>query len=267
VGDEPEARGVRPLHVVDEQRERMFGGRARREQPAEHQAEPRLRLGQGQLGHRRLGPDDEPELRDQIHDQLAVRTERLRDPLPPPRDPGLALRQDVERELPERLGDREVRDVALVLLELARDEPPAPPHDRAKQLAHHRRLADARVSRHQDQLRSTGLGGAVERLAERRTLGVAAVQHLRDPELLGDVPLAERERRDHGALAPRAQAALQVMAEPQRALVAMVGQLREQLADDVHQRTRQRRSYLIERPRLPRHMAMHPPDHVLRLER
>jgi hypothetical protein len=50
----------------------------------------------------------------------------------------LAIRQDVERELAQRLDDRKVRDVALVLLELACDEPAAPLHDRADQLAHHR---------------------------------------------------------------------------------------------------------------------------------
>ncbi len=42
VGEEREARGVRPLHVVDEHRQRVIGRGARREQPAEHPTEPRL---------------------------------------------------------------------------------------------------------------------------------------------------------------------------------------------------------------------------------
>ncbi len=196
-----------------------------------------------------------------------MRPEGLRELLPPPRDPDLARRQDVERELAERLDDREVRDVALVLLELARDQPAAPLHDRAQELAHQRGLADARVPRYQDQLRGSGLGGALERLAQRRALGVAAVQLLWDPELLGDVVLAERERRERTVLREVAQAALQIVVQAERALVAVVGQLRQQLADDVGQRARHRRSYLVERPRLARDVTVDPAHRVLGLER
>jgi hypothetical protein len=136
-----------------------------------------------------------------------------------------------------------------------------------QELVHHRRLADARIPRHQDQLRRSGLGGALERLAKHRGLDVTAVQPLRDLELLGDVLLAEREPRERAVLVPHAQAALQIVVKPQGALVAMVGQLGQQLADDVHQRARQRRPDLVERPRLSRHVAVHPTHRVLCLER
>src|SRR5205807_219397 len=119
-------------------------------------------------------------------------------------------------------------------------------------------LADPRVPGDQHELRRPGLDDALERLAQCGDLGVAAVQLLRDPELLGDVALAERERPDRAALAPFALAALQIVTEPEGALVAVVRQLREQLADDVPQRARQRRPYLLERPRLPSDVAVNP---------
>ena len=75
-----------------------------------------------QLRHRRLRADDQLDLRDEVDDELSVRPQRLLDALPPGRDAVRALGQDVEHDLAERLDDGEVGDVALVLLELPRDE-------------------------------------------------------------------------------------------------------------------------------------------------
>jgi hypothetical protein len=126
-------------------------------------------------------------------------------PLPPLRDPQLAFREDVERQLAQRLGDREVRDVALVLLELARDQPAAP-------LA--RSCGPAREPATTCRCRRTPTPGPapgfldrrarLERLAQRRGLGVAAVQLLRIRNS-SETSLAEREPRSRRAR-PRAQA-------------------------------------------------------------
>ena len=130
--------------------------------------------------------------------------------------------------------DGEVGDVALVLLELPRDEE-APLRRRSAGAAR----APATTCRCPSSPRPARAPARRWRPRARTPRcktadsAAAAVELLRDQETIGDVALAERERRDHAGLAPLLQAALEIVREAGRALVALVGHLGEQLEHDV----------------------------------
>src|SRR2546426_4334171 len=114
-----ERRGVEPLQVVEKERERMFGSSESPDESPEHVLEAPLRVLRGELGHWRLLADDELELRDQIDHQLSVGLQRLAERVAPAGQLRLTLAQKRLDQALEALGERGVRDVALVLVELA----------------------------------------------------------------------------------------------------------------------------------------------------
>ena len=71
--------------------------------------------------------------------------------------------EELEHELPKGLDDRGVGDVALVLIELSRDEEATLADDRLVQLVDERRLADAGIARDQDELGGSRADHALER--------------------------------------------------------------------------------------------------------
>jgi len=86
-----------------------------------------------------------------------VRARRLLHGVPPPAELRLALAQNRADEALERLlGQRGIRDVALILVELPRREEAARRDECLVQLVHHRGLAAARISRHEHQLSGAG---------------------------------------------------------------------------------------------------------------
>src|SRR4051794_17236732 len=70
--DELQAGRIGPLHVVEEQCERMFLAAEHRQEALKHQAEPVFRLDWRQRRYRRLWADDERDLRQDLDDQLTV---------------------------------------------------------------------------------------------------------------------------------------------------------------------------------------------------
>src|SRR5882672_1420214 len=114
-----ERRGVEPLQIVEKERERMFGPRESPDESPQHELEPPLRVLRRELGDRRLLSYDELELRDQVHHQPSVGFQRLAERVTPAGQLRLALAQKRSGQLPKGLGERGVRDVALVLVELA----------------------------------------------------------------------------------------------------------------------------------------------------
>ena len=140
--DQVQAGGIGPLKIVEEDGERVLWTREGADELAQHDSQPALRLGQRQLGYARLWTDDELDLRNQVDDQLAIGTNRRCDATPPPRDLVRGLGEDVERQLMKCSNDSQIGDVALVLLELGRQEQPAPKDDGLSELIDDRRLAD-----------------------------------------------------------------------------------------------------------------------------
>src|SRR5215510_7900677 len=100
---------------------------------------------------------DELQFGDQIHHELTVRTERFLDGIAPAAQLVFAFRQDGTDEALEGLREGRIRDVALVLVELAGGEQAARQHQHLVQLVDDRRLADPGITGHQHELRRASL--------------------------------------------------------------------------------------------------------------
>ena len=136
---------------------------------------------------------------------------------------GVALAEKRPDEALEGLRQRRIRDVALVLVELAGGEQPARRHQHLVQLIDDRGLADAGIAGDQHQLRRAALDDAVEGGEQGLDLARPPVQFLGDQQPVGRVVLAEREVVDAAAGFPFGQAAPQIALDAGRGLVALLG--------------------------------------------
>src|SRR3989449_3936148 len=114
-----ERRGVEPLQIVEEERQRMVRPREHTDEPPEHQLETPLRVLRRELRHGRLVADEERQFGDEVHYEPSVRLQRLTERGAPAVQLGLALPQKVPDEALKRLRERRIRDVTLVLVKLA----------------------------------------------------------------------------------------------------------------------------------------------------
>src|SRR6202166_2211830 len=117
--DEVERRGIQPLQIIEEQRERMLLAREGAEEAPEHHLEAVVCVLRRQLRDRWLFPNHELQLGHEGDDELTIRSERLAQRVPPPAKLLVALREKRADEGLEGLAHRRVWDVALVLVELA----------------------------------------------------------------------------------------------------------------------------------------------------
>src|SRR6266403_677697 len=98
----------------------------------------------------------------------------------PARQLGVAFTEKWSHKALESLGERRIRDVALVLIELAGREQAARRHEHLVQLIDHGGLADAGIAGYQHQLWGAALDDAVEG-------GDQSIDLARSPvQLLGD---------------------------------------------------------------------------------
>src|SRR5271155_4470636 len=91
--EQVERRAIQPLQIVKEQRERMLLAREHAEEAPEYHLEAVLGLLRPRVWNSRLLSDDELELRNEVHDELAIRAERLGERIPPTTQFHLALTQ------------------------------------------------------------------------------------------------------------------------------------------------------------------------------
>src|ERR1700689_1930238 len=92
--DEIERRGIQPLQIVEEQRERMLLAREHAQEAPENHLEAVLRVLWWQIWNRRLFPDHKLEFRNEIDDQLTIWTESLEQAVPPPAQRLLVLGEE-----------------------------------------------------------------------------------------------------------------------------------------------------------------------------
>src|SRR5882672_3772280 len=144
--DQIKCRAIQPLQVVEEQRERVLRPGKHAEEAPEHQLEAVLPVSRRKLRNWRLLTDDESKLRDEIGDELAIRAKRVEQRGPPLAHLRVALAEDLMDEALEGLGQRRIRDVSLVLVELAGGEETARRDQRLVQLIDERGLSDAGVT-------------------------------------------------------------------------------------------------------------------------
>ena len=110
--------------------------------------------------------------------------------LPPVLHLGFALNQDLMHQHLERLCQRRVRYVSLVLVELACGEQPARRNQHLVQLIHHRRFADAGIPGDQHQLGGALRHHPVECRKQRIDLALPAVQLLGYQQTIREVDRA-----------------------------------------------------------------------------
>jgi len=139
----------------------------------------------------RRGPQQKRELRGQLHQQLTQAADSLQDV----RGESLALLRvaglQLAAQVRQGLAECEIRDVLLVLVELALDEEAIPVPDRPGELMHEGRLPYPGVPRHQED-QAGAVAHTLEGLEERGDLPVATVQPVGDREQVhGGVPRGE----------------------------------------------------------------------------
>src|SRR3984957_12541539 len=174
--DEIERRGIQPLQIVEEQRERMFLAREHAQEAPENNLEAVLRVLWWQIWNRRLFTDNKLEFRNDIDDQLTIWTERLEQAVPPPAERLLVLGEERADQGLERLAQGRVWDVALVLVELAGREQATRWNERFLQLVHHGGFADAGIAGHEHELHGAVRPTPVEGREKGVDLGLPAVE-------------------------------------------------------------------------------------------
>src|ERR1700733_2023674 len=178
--EEVERGGVQPLQIVEEQNERVLLAREHAKEAPEYHLEAVFGLLRRQVRDRRLCSDNELQLEDKIDDQLAVRTQRLLENVPPPAERCLALAQKRADEALERLGQGGVWDVALVLVELTRHEEAAQRDQGLVQLVHDGGFADTGIPGYEHELCCAVRYDPIEGAYQRLDLALTPVQPLRD---------------------------------------------------------------------------------------
>src|SRR5262245_45680072 len=121
----------------------MFWPREDIEKTTEYQVEPALLLLRRQFRNRRLLSKNGLQFRDQSHHQLSVRIERLLQGSAPRAQLLFALAQQRAEKALHGLREGGIRDVALVLVELARGKQATRRHQRFVQLMDDGGFADA----------------------------------------------------------------------------------------------------------------------------
>ena len=224
--------GVDPLKVVQKNDEGMFLLGDGADEALKNVAEPVLGL--GRIERRRFGlfAEDQLDLRDHLCQYTAVATECGGNLGSPPRQPILALREQLPNQASKRLRERAVRNIADNLIELAGDEISALSNNRLIELLDQGRFANPRIARNEEQC-CPAVTSLVERLQQIGELSVSTVELLRNQETVGDVMLPQLERFDRSRCCPIAFAPLQIELEPLCALIPILGGFRQQLDHDL----------------------------------
>src|SRR5215469_10768835 len=110
---------IQPLQIVEKQRERVLLPREDSEKTPKDHLEAVLRVLRWQIQDRRLWSNYKLEFGNEIHDELAVLTERLAQSTPPLAELFVASPQKRANKALKCLGESAVWDVALVLIKLA----------------------------------------------------------------------------------------------------------------------------------------------------
>src|SRR5712664_3391825 len=110
---------IQPLQIIEEQRERVLLAREHPEEALENHLEAVLRVLRRQVRDRWLFPNHELQLGNEVDDELTILAQRLAYGGSPAAKLLLALSEERADKALEGLASRRVRDVALVLVELA----------------------------------------------------------------------------------------------------------------------------------------------------
>ena len=116
-----------------------------------------------------------------------------------------------------------VRNVAFVLVELARRKQGARRNEYLVQLVHDGRFADPGIARDEHELGRTAVDDAIERGEQGLDVACPSVQLLRDQQPVGYVMFAERKVVDASFGVPLGEAAPKIALQAGRGLVPLLG--------------------------------------------
>ena len=187
-----ERRRVEPLQIVEEQGQRMLRPREYADKSPKHQLEAALRVLWRKLGNRGLFSYDELQFGNEIHHELSVRVQRPKKGIAPAAQLGFAFAQKRTDKALKGLRQSGIRDVALVLIELAGCKQAARRNKRLMELIDDRGFADAGISGNEHQLRPAAGHNPVEGGEQSIDLGCAPVQFLGNQQPVWRVLFAER---------------------------------------------------------------------------
>src|SRR5262249_4066981 len=131
----------------------------------------------------------------------------------------------------EGLRQRRVRNVALVLIELAGSKQASRRYQYWLKLVHHGRLADARIAGHQYQFRRTPICHAAEGSEQSFHVAATTVELLGNQQTVGRIALAEWKIGNSPMRLPLSSAVVKVTLEAGGRLIAFFGSFGEQLHD------------------------------------
>ncbi len=171
---------IQPLQIIKKEGKRMFWPGECSEETPEHQLETVLRILRRQVRNGRLFANDEFQLWDEVEDKLAICTQSLLNSAPPPFHFGFALDEDLTDQRLESLCQRRIRDVAPVLIELARREEPAWRDERLVQLVHHGGFADPGIAGYEHELWRTLGHDPIKCCEQDVDLALPPIELLRD---------------------------------------------------------------------------------------
>ena len=217
-----------------------------------------LRVLRREIRHRRLRADDERELREERHDELAVWAQCLPEGIAPGAKLRLVPAQQRADEALEGLRQGGIRDVAFVLVVLPRREEAARRDERPVEFVHHRGLADAGSARDEHEFRRPARDDPVEGRQEPVYLPLPPVQLFREEQPVRDVVGAKRERVDPSVRLPGGETSPQIGRDARGGLIPVLSRLGEEVHDHGRDRTREIVPPLLGRHRRPGDVAMDP---------
>src|ERR1700758_480909 len=210
----------------------MLRPREDAEEAPEDQLETALCLLRRKLLDRRMLTDEEFQFGNNVNHEPPVWVQRLAQGVAPTGQFGVALAQYGADQAPKGLRQRGIRDVALVLIELAGGKKAARRHQCLVQLIDNGGLADAGIAGDQHQLRSAAGDDLLEGVEQGLDLPLSPVQFLGNQKPVGRVLLAQWEGANSVLSFPFGKAAPEIALHAGRSLVALLGGLREQLRHD-----------------------------------
>src|ERR1700692_2749893 len=119
-------------------------------------------------------------------------------------------------------------------------------------------LPDPGIAGDQHQRRSPFFDNLIEGVEQGRDFTLSPVQSFGNQQLVGDVALAQRKWIDSATRFPFSQTTAEIMREPNRRLIALLGCFGEQLHHDARDLGRNALSPLARRYWPSRNMAMDP---------
>src|SRR5262249_5775018 len=141
-----ERRHIEPLQIIEEEREWMLRLGKHPDKSPKHHVETTLRLLGRKLRYGWLISNNELQLGDEVDHEPSVPAQCVQKSVSPCAELGVVPAQKEPHKSLKGLGKTRIRDIALVLIELAGSEQTARRHQRLVQFVDNRRLANPGIS-------------------------------------------------------------------------------------------------------------------------